>query len=142
MYVYSTLNNKSVIIGLTFSPIELTETDTQKFINHVSDNLNMAEVGNIISMVNTQQYSNGTYVSYIPPKKILSKFEFNSKFTLEELVAITDAAKTDTTVAVLFNKFNIADEINLDDPTVSYGLSLLVGKSLLTQERMNTILGI
>jgi hypothetical protein len=59
---------------------------------------------------------------------------------MEELVNITIAAKTDAEVEVLYNKFNIADEIDLSDPMVVNGLEMLVNKNLLTSERKASIL--
>jgi hypothetical protein len=88
----------------------------------------------------TRTFDGTTLIEIKPPKWVLTKFEFNSKFTMEELVNIENAATTDVLVKVLMNKFNIAEEIELRDPAVIYGVNTLVEKELLTAERAKEIL--
>lgn len=88
----------------------------------------------------TPRYTMSIPITAQASNRSLTKFQFNSRFTFEELIAITDTAKTDTVVAVLMNRFNIAETIDLDDTTVADGLGLLVLKGLLTEQRVSEIL--
>jgi hypothetical protein len=72
--------------------------------------------------------------------RILTKYGFNSRFTLSELVGLQGLSKTDDVVAVLMNKFNIAEEIDLDDPGVLEGMSYLVSAGAISEARANEIL--
>ena len=77
---------------------------------------------------------------YTPYTRILTKYGFNSRFTFEELVGIQETAKTEGPIAVLQMKFEIADEMDLDDPVISEGLDGLIAYGLLTAERKAEIM--
>jgi hypothetical protein len=72
--------------------------------------------------------------------KILSRYEFRSLFTFQEIQAITTAAKTDVAIEVFMESMRVAEEINLDYPETSQGLAYLVSLGLITQEKMDNIL--
>jgi len=81
-----------------------------------------------------------TMVANLTPKTPMTKLQFRSLFTFEELVAIETAAETDAMIRVLNQNQAVADFIDLADPRTAAGLALLVSKTLLTQERADAIL--
>ena len=144
-YKYIFLSADRVISNAIVSSIELT----QEQINTISSILGASYEPEPFSygpvpfeqLVGSYTYSSDIYNrAYIPYVRILSKYAFNSRFTLDELSAIQIAAKTDSVVAVLQTKFTIADEINLDEAVVSDGLDILVGYGLLTVQRKAEIM--
>ena len=84
-----------------------------------------------------------------PARRILSKLEFRRRFTMDELVKfdspelflpnLTDAQRA--TLRTMQRNFDVAGFIDLDDPLLVQGLSLMVQYGLITQERVNQILG-
>lgn len=80
-------------------------------------------------------------VRLVPMKsRILTKLGFNNRFTIPELAAIKVAALTDPVLQVLQEKSTMADNINLDDPSIPQGLDYLISKGLLAPERKAQIL--
>lgn len=77
----------------------------------------------------------------IPKRKILTRYEFRALFTIEEKAAIITAAKTDPIIEVFNTDMMAAEEINLDYPDVTQGLAYLVALNLITQQKMDDILG-
>jgi hypothetical protein len=75
-----------------------------------------------------------------PKRKILSRFEFRSLFSMSELVAITTASKEDVNIEVFMDSMKIAEEVDLTYPDVTAGLSYLVTHNFITQDKMNNIL--
>ena len=75
-----------------------------------------------------------------PKRKILTKYEFRSLFSQEEKAAIKTASKTDVMIEVFNEDTLSADEINLDFPDVFRGLTYLVAKKLIPQQKMDDIL--
>lgn len=75
---------------------------------------------------------------YIAP--IITKLAFRFRITDAEYVAILAASKTDVEVAAWVETFNMVSQINLDDDRTKSGISTLVAKNLLTNERANEIL--
>ena len=73
-------------------------------------------------------------------KTILTPFEFKNRFTSEERIAARVLSKTDMEVDDLWDMLNTAQEVDLNDPMVIYGLPLLVSKGVLTQIRCDEIL--
>lgn len=71
---------------------------------------------------------------------IITKLAFRYRLTDGEYVGILAAAKTDVEVAAWVETFNMVAQINLNDPRTANGLETLVGKNLLTQERVTEIL--
>ena len=136
------LSDRSVVNHIVVSAQELTAEQISVISaaltsSYVDSPYQPDRLNNPDSIINNYQY-NGTYLPY---SRILTKYGFNSRFTIDELVAIQDAAKTDSLVSVLNTKFTIADEINLDEQATIDGLGALVAKGLLTEARMNEIMG-
>lgn len=75
---------------------------------------------------------------YIAP--IITKLAFRFRMTDAEYVAILAASKTDVEIAAWVETFNMVNQINLDDDRTKSGVSTLVAKNLLTNERANEIL--
>ena len=71
---------------------------------------------------------------------ILTKLQFENRFTFEELVAIETAAETNPGIRVLQAKQAKADFIDLTDENTIIGVMFLQSVGLLTQERMAEIL--
>ena len=71
-----------------------------------------------------------------------TQLEYQSLFTVPELVAIEIAAQTDPTLRVLQRMQQAASFISLSDPRTIQGMQYLLSKNLITQERYNEILGI
>lgn len=74
-----------------------------------------------------------------PVPKQYSQLEYQSLYTLEELVAIEIAAETDATIRVLQRLQQSASYISLADPRTIQGMQTLVSKNLLTQARYDEI---
>ena len=135
------LSDRSVVNHIVVSAQELTAEQVSTIgaaltSSYVHDPYQPERLNNAENVIGKYQY-NGTYLPY---SRILTKYGFNSRFTVDELVAIQDAAKIDTLVLVLQTKFTIADEINLDEQATIDGLGALVVKGLLTEARMNEIM--
>ena len=128
--------NHIITSDTELTPVQTAAISATLTSSYVSEPYQSERLGTPGNVVGKFMY-NGTYLPYT---RILTKYGFNSRFTFEELVAIQDAAKTDTAVAVLQTKFTIADEIDLDDPATVYGLSVLVAKGLLTEARAAEIM--
>jgi|YNPMSStandDraft_1061717.scaffolds.fasta_scaffold39714_2 hypothetical protein len=84
-----------------------------------------------------------------PSRRVMSKLQFRRRFTMDELIKfdspelflpnLTDAQRA--TIRTMQRNFDAAGFIDLDDPLLVQGLSLMVQYGLLTQERVNQILG-
>lgn len=89
-----------------------------------------------------------TYVNgvFTPPvaspqlKRTLTKLEYMNRFTDAELAGIYTTAKTVVAVEIWLEKFKLATEINLDDPTTIAGLQAMEGAGLLVVGRSAEIL--
>lgn len=73
-------------------------------------------------------------------KTILTPYEFKSRFTSSERIAARVLARIDDELDDLWDMLASAQEVNLDDPLLIYGLPLLVLKEVITQERCDEIL--
>lgn len=82
----------------------------------------------------------------LPPEpvaqSVMTKNEFLELFTLEELAAFLQAAGTDPLVAAAKLRLDSTTEVDLTLPTTQQLLGLLVQKGVLTQARMDEILGV
>lgn len=87
-------------------------------------------------------YENGAFSPPPPPPpyNVLSKVEFRFRFADAEYAAILGAAKTDVEVQTWVETFNMVTMIDLDNQRTKDGISVLVNKNLLTQQRANEIL--
>ena len=89
-------------------------------------------------------YENDTFS--LPPvvipvlPNIITKLAMIDRFTEAEYEGVLTAAKTDVQVQGWLDRFNVSNQINLDDSRTINGINLLVSKNLLTQERGNEIL--
>lgn len=131
-YKYAIIDSNGLIVGYQVLQKELTIIPANmRFMAEISnDDLIGKKKWDSVKLI---------FVDYTD-KRILSKYEFNERFTFDELVAITEAAKTNSRIAVFKNKFEISQEVNLDLPSVSQGLDLLVQAGLLKQDRKAEIL--
>jgi hypothetical protein len=71
---------------------------------------------------------------------IVTKLEFQNRFTFSELMAIETAAETSPGVRVLQRQQLSAEFIDLADINTQNGVAYLVSEELLTQERGTAIL--
>jgi len=72
----------------------------------------------------------------------LTKLQFQLRFTFEELVAIEEAALSNSAVRVLQKQQEVAEYIDLTDENTILGLMYLNSINLLTESRVNEILDI
>lgn len=73
--------------------------------------------------------------------KPLTRFEFLSLFTDQELAAILEAAKVAPMVAAVLKRLEMAEEVILTNPVTIAGINGLRDGGLLTAERAAQILG-
>ena len=74
-----------------------------------------------------------------PVAKQFTQLEYQSLYTLDELVAIEVAAESDPVLRVLQRMQQSASYISLADPRTVQGMQLLVSKDLITQARYDEI---
>ena len=131
-YKYAMIDADNIVIGYQVVKAELNPipADLRFMAEIINDDLIGKKKWDAVRLM----FMDNTY------KRILTKFEFNERFTFDELVAITDLAKTNSRIAVLKNKFEISQEINLDLPAVSQGLDLLIQAGVLKLDRKIEIL--
>ena len=75
-----------------------------------------------------------------PAGNKLTKIEFISKFNDVEYAALLSAIKTDITMELWYEKFKLLDIVELSDNFIISGLELMVNKSIITRDRMHSIL--
>jgi hypothetical protein len=90
-------------------------------------------------------YKDGVFTPpvIIPPPalpNIITKLAMIDRFAEAEYEGILTAAKTDIQVQGWLDRFNVSNQINLEDSRTISGIDLLVSKNLLTQERADEIL--
>jgi hypothetical protein len=91
----------------------------------------------------TWTYDGSTFSPPPPPPplpNIITKLAMIDRFTETEYEGVLTAAKTDVQVQGWLDRFNVSNQINLDDSRTVNGINLLVSKNLLTQERGQEIL--
>jgi hypothetical protein len=76
----------------------------------------------------------------VEPPKIISKLDFLDRLGDDEYIAILTASKTDVQVEAWINKFNLSGDVNLSDTKTQSALAMLVSKSLITQEKADSLL--
>ena len=74
------------------------------------------------------------------PVRILSKLDYMNRFTDAELAGIYTAAKSVVAVEILLEKFKMASDINLDDPSTVVGLQTMSKVGLIASGRVDEIL--
>jgi len=82
-----------------------------------------------------------------PPQTVFTKYQFRSRFTLAELVAIDNFASSTTlsdvhkaTLNTITKNFDVADSIDVTNSATIQGVEYLVTAGLLTQDRATEIL--
>lgn len=79
------------------------------------------------------------FTELVPSYKI-TKLGFRNRFSFSEKIAIEDAAKTDTSVAVVLKDLDSASYIDITRPDTVLGMRLLVQRGLISEERYSIIL--
>lgn len=73
-------------------------------------------------------------------KTRFSPREYIQRFTLEEQIAIRQAQFSDMEVGLVYDDFNRAPFIDLNDPEAAAGLDLYIAKGLLNPSRRDALL--
>jgi hypothetical protein len=76
----------------------------------------------------------------LPPRTIFSVREFRSRFTHAEQVAIRAASMIDMDVGLVYDDFQAAQYIDIEDPAVAAGIDLYISKELLEPGRKTALL--
>lgn len=79
------------------------------------------------------------FTELVPSYKI-TKLGFRNRFSFAEKIAIEEAAKTDSAVSVILKDLEAATYIDITRPDTILGMSVLVQKGLITEERKLIIL--
>lgn len=74
------------------------------------------------------------------PSRIISKLSFMRRFTLDEMTAVYNAAKSNTTIEVWIDEVKVADNINLDDADLVSGVNQLEKVGVIASGRALEIL--
>lgn len=104
------------------------------------------QVGKLGDTVSVMQ--NGTVVVtneyvYVPPTNtILSKLEFQRRFTQAERIGIRAARAISPELDDFMELLNSADNVDLTDPTLVAGMNILAQAGLITNERKAIILAV
>ena|SRR5690625_2705729 len=73
-------------------------------------------------------------------KTQFSVLEFRDRFTIEEQIAVRQAQFTDMEVGLVYDNFQAAQFIDIEDPRVEQGIDLYIAKGLLAPERKAQLL--
>lgn len=73
-------------------------------------------------------------------KTQFSVLEFRDRFTIDEQLAIRQAQLTDMEVGLVYDNFQAAQFIDIEDPRVEQGIDLYISKGLLAPERKADLL--
>ena len=115
--------------------VEELKTYTEALEIELKDRLTNTEV--LLSEIDSKT---AVVQTILNQRRTITKYEFLSRFTLEERVSLRNLALTNTTVEDMMELLKIAEDINLDE--VSAYFPLLVGMETLTQERSDEILNL
>ena len=100
-------------------------------------------------------YENGVFTAPPPPppppppapQTVFTKYQFRSRFTLAELVAMDNFATSSTltdvqkaTLNTITKNFDLADNIDITNSATIQGVEYLVSAGILTQDRATEIL--
>ena len=100
-------------------------------------------------------YENGVFTAPPPPppppppapQTVFTKYQFRSRFTLAELVAMDNFASSSTltdvqkaTLNTITKNFDLADNIDITNSATIQGVEYLVSAGILTQDRATEIL--
>ena len=96
------------------------------------------------------KYNDGIFTyaeAPIPPSPPMTKYQFRSRFTLAELVAMDNFASSSTltdvqkaTLNTITKNFDLADNIDITNSATIQGVEYLVSAGILTQDRATEIL--
>ena len=75
-----------------------------------------------------------------PPSTPITRLAFMNRFTMEELLAVYTAAKTEVMVEVFLDKLKLAEHVDVTDPQTIAGLQALAASGLLTEARVQEVL--
>lgn len=86
---------------------------------------------------------NGTDFAEPAPLVIneITPADFMRRFTMAEWIAADTLSKTDEVMAYAFAMFNLVTVVHLNHPDTINFVGYMMSKSILTQTRLNTILG-
>jgi|SRR5690625_716496 len=73
-------------------------------------------------------------------KTQFSVLEFRDRFTIDEQIAIRQAQFTDMEVGLVYDNFQAAQFIDIEDPRVEQGIDLYIAKGLLAPGRKTELL--
>lgn len=73
-------------------------------------------------------------------KTQFSILEFRDRFTIEEQIAIRQAQFNDMEVGLVYDNFQAAQFIDIEDPRVEQGIDIYIAKGLLEPERKADLL--
>ena len=88
-------------------------------------------------------YADGEFSAPVgepPPRVRFSPREYIKRFTLQEQIAVRQAQLTDMEVGLVYDDFNRAEFVNVEDPDVAAGIDLYIAKGLLAPERRAALL--
>ncbi|CAB3716881.1 hypothetical protein LMG26690_03581 [Achromobacter animicus] len=88
-------------------------------------------------------YESGKFAAPEVPavaKSVFSPREYMKRFAVEEQIRIRKAQLTDMEVGLVYDDFNRAGIINVEDPHIAAGLDLYIAKGLLVPERRAELL--
>lgn len=83
---------------------------------------------------------NGQVIVGTSPSKKITKLAMRQRFTVNEMLAMMEAANTTPIVKYLMDNLSLATFVDLSRPDTQAGVALLVQLQLLTQERATVIL--
>jgi len=63
-----------------------------------------------------------------------------NRFTMEELLAVYTAAKTEVMIEVFLDKLKLAEHVDVTDPQTIAGLQALAASGLMTEARVQEVL--
>lgn len=75
-----------------------------------------------------------------PPRTQFSVREFRARFTQAEQIAIRSASMTDMEVGIVYDDFQAAQFIDLNDAAVAAGVDLYISKGLIDPSRRDALL--
>ncbi len=78
--------------------------------------------------------------NYPQPATPLTHKQFMDRFTDAELAGIIAASKSSIELELWFKRFEMAQEIRIDDPQTIFGVTALEGFGLIAEGRANEIL--
>jgi hypothetical protein len=110
------------------------------FVDHLPDGYICEEREGDIGGICNCEWNRNTRQFESKTSSVISKLDFQIRFTTEERIAARVLAETDLVVADFFRLLEIAEEIDLTNELVYQGLLYLVSKGIIDAERISAIL--